>query len=129
MSPERRHLVRLPTISDKIMCPVHTILQIKLVTTKLSDPVFKLKDGTFLTQSLLRKRLSCLLRVMHIPSVGYGFHSFRRTGASLAFNQQVPISSISHHGVWSSEAVWSYISDNTHLSHHVPLAFSSIFST
>ena len=38
----------------------------------------------------------------------FGFHTFRRSGASLAFSLNVPVQNIKAHGIWSSDAVYSY---------------------
>ena len=38
----------------------------------------------------------------------YTFHSFHRSGASLAFDSSVALEN-KQHGSWRSEAVWSYL--------------------
>ena len=39
----------------------------------------------------------------------YGFHTFRRSGASLVFSLNVPVQYIKAHGTWASDAVWAYL--------------------
>ena len=39
----------------------------------------------------------------------FTFHTFRRPGASLAYNAHVPIQQIKHHGSWASDCVWTYV--------------------
>ena len=79
-----------------------------------------------LTQSHLRRRLATLVRSLGLPITGLGFHSFRRSGATLAYDANISLTAIKMHGVWNSDAVWSYISDNTSQSYQVPLAFQSL---
>ena len=81
------------------------------------------QDGS-LSQSLLRKRLATILKLMDLPLLGFGFHTFCRSGATLAFDSNIPLHNIKKHGVWNSDAVWSYISDNTSLQ--VPLLFQHL---
>ena len=54
---------------------------------------------------------------------GFSFHSFRRLGASFAFNNHVSLQDTKVHGVWFSVEVWRYlISDHSNTT-QVPLAF------
>ena len=39
----------------------------------------------------------------------FTFHSFRMSGASFAYNSNIPLSDIKQHGTWSSNSVWLYI--------------------
>ena len=94
--------------------------------TPPSAPLLVFKDGSLLTQSLLRKRLATILRLMDLPLLGFGFHTFHRSGATLAFDSNIPLHNIKNHGVWNSDAVWSYISDNTSQALQVPLLFQHL---
>ena len=75
---------------------------------------------------MLRKRLATFLRMMDLPLLGYGFHTFRRSGATIAFDADISLTSIQMHGAWHSYFVWSYISDNTTQSLQVPLALQTL---
>ena len=55
--------------------------------------------------------------------LSYGFHTFCRSVASVAFDAKVPIQALQLHGHWRSDAIWSYISDNTSQALEVPHAF------
>ena len=56
----------------------------------------------------------------------FGFHTFRRSAASIAFDANIPLTTLQHHGHWRSDAIWAYISDNTAQSLQVPLAFQNL---
>ena len=45
---------------------------------------------------------------MGMNAKDFGFHTFRRSGASLAFSLNVPVQYIKAHSIWSSDAVYSY---------------------
>ena len=71
--------------------------------------------NTVLTESNLRKTLSLVLRLMGKDPRTHTYHTFRRSGASLAFNNNVAFENIKHHGGWQSDAIWAYLfnsSDN-----------------
>ena len=56
------------------------------------------------------------------------FHSFRRSGASLAFSHNVPLQEIQWHGTWTSDCVWRYVTDSTDCGSKVATTFASLFA-
>ena len=129
-APERIHVVKLPCVEDPLMCPTQTLrLLLQKHVLKPSDPLLVLDDFTLLMQCLLRCRLATFVRTMGLPIQGHGFHSFHRSGATLAYDSNVSLSSIKMHGVWNSDAIWSYISDNTSQSLQVPFTFQSLVNS
>ena len=85
--PERSHSVRIPEIHDHVLCPVRNISA--LINSRSAGPhtpLFLTSDGAVLTQSMLRRRLTSVLTYLHIPLTGLGFHTFRRSGATIAFD-------------------------------------------
>ena len=52
------------------------------------------------------------LTVLGLNAKEYGFHTFRRSGASLAFNLCIPVQYIKAHGTWASDAVWAYLHES-----------------
>jgi integrase len=80
-----------------------------------------------ITQAHLRRSLKRLLLLLGL-SQSLTFHSFRRSGASLAFASGVPFQAIQAHGTWASEALWAYIDANAR-DCTVPRFFSSIFAS
>ena len=126
-APERTHRVKLPRVRDPMLCPTQTLHHLLTKRAlKPSDPLFILDDYSLLSQSHLRRRLATLVRSLGLPITGFGFHTFRRSGATLAYDSNISLTAIKMHGVWNSDAVWSYISDNTSQSLQVPLAFQTL---
>ena len=124
------HVIKLPVIHDPMMCPTTALLKLmQKFAFNLDQPLFILDDYTLLTQSALRCRLATLLRMMNLPLVGFGFHTFRRSGASIAYDANVPLSAIKMHGAWQSDAVWAYISADTSQTLKIPLAIQTLANT
>ena len=58
---------------------------------------------------------------MRVPLSGHGFHTFRRSAATIVFDANASLMAIKMHGLWNSDAIFSYISDNTSQALQVPL--------
>ena len=71
----------------------------------------------------LRKHFKNIITALNLGQSSLTFHSFRRSGATMAFNSEVPIQDIQSHGTWTSDCVWSYITQNHDASDKVALAF------
>ena len=126
-APERVHMIKLPLIRDPVMCPTQSLsVLLKSHALPPSAPLLVLSDGSLLTQSLLRKRLATLLRMLNLHLLGFGYHTFRRSGATLAFDSNISLQNIKLHGAWQSEAVWSYISENTSQALQISLVFQQL---
>ena len=77
------------------------------------DPLFQIEVNhkfQVVTDSRVRKTLAILNQAMGFDRSYYTFHSFRRSGATLAYKNRVPVDDIQHHGTWTSDCVWRYIS-------------------
>ena len=83
------------------------------VRLKSHEPLFVLDDYNLLTQKHLRVRLATFLRTMGVPLLGHGFHTFIRSAATIAFDANASLTAIKMHGLWNSDSIWLYISDNT----------------
>ena len=126
-APERVHTIKFPMVQDPVMCPILSLsLLLKSHSLPSSAPLLVLNDGALLTQSLLRKCLATLLRILNLPLLGFGYHTFRRSGATLAFDTNISLQNIKLHGAWQSEAVWSYISENTSQALQILLPFQQL---
>ena len=125
-APEKIHVIKLPEVRDPLLCPVQTLRQLLAKKLPGHDPLLILDDYTLLTQTLLRKCLATFVRTLGLPVPHFGFHSFRRTGGTLAFDANTPLDSIKMQGLWSSDAIWSYISDHTSHSLQFPLALQRL---
>ena len=92
---------------------------------KSQEPLFILDDYNLLTQKHMRVRLATFLRTMGVPLLGHRCHMFRRSAATIAFDANASLTAIRMHGLWNSDAIWSYISDNTSQALQVPQSYFS----
>ena len=79
-----------------------------------------------MAESQLRKNLALVLQMLGINHTTHTYHAFRRSGASLAFNENVNFESIKAQGGWQSDSIWAYLftrSENTSL---VPKMFQEL---
>ena len=121
------HIVQLPSISNPFLCPV-TALKTLLKSRPLppSFPLFATIHSPYpqVIDTVARDALKTVLRHRGLPTVGYPFHTFRRSGATFAFNHNVNLQNIMSLGTWRSSAVWSYIQQSSLSSSIVPLTFA-----
>ena len=128
--PEKRHIVKLIQVNDRFMCSVNTLRSVLSTSAYApNSPLLVWKHVTFLTQTMWRKKLTSVLNLMQVPLIGVGFHTFRRSAATFAFEARVPVPVLQMHGVWHSDAIWSYMSYNTSQSLQVPLVFQSLVNS
>ena len=82
-------ILKLPSISDTVICPVFHIKQLlKSVPGGQDAPLFQvLCYGRWvpLTDTRVRKHLKDVLMSLNLHNRGIIFHTFRKSGASLAF--------------------------------------------
>ena len=126
-------IIKIPALGKSPLCPVRA-LKVILAITPGSDnsPLFqvKLKTKWFpLTDSRLRKNLALILSKIGLANANITFHSFRRSGATLAFNSSVPLQDIQSHGTWTSDCVWSYITQDHNASQVVAHTFASLLTS
>ena len=91
-----------------------------------SDLVMKLGNAPF--TKVLRKRLSLLLKTLGLRTSYLTYHSLRRSGASIAFNNDVSFDGIRSQGGWQSDAVWHYLFSNSATAREVPHMFQQLES-
>ena len=105
--------IPLAQIQNSPLCPISALQEmLSYYVVPKNAPLFSYKTSTSLvviTQSQVRSTLAAILTHLNLPSKHYGFHTFRRSAASLAFQLNVPIQNIKSHGTWVSDAVWAYI--------------------
>jgi hypothetical protein len=113
-------LLQLPlvTVPDSPLCPVSAYNKmVSLVPSKTSSPafVFISKAGKHLPLSYpqYQSTLKTLISKIGKNPKNYSSHSFRRGGASYAFQANLPSEIIKLMGDWSSDAYLEYI--------HIPL--------
>ena len=105
--------VVIPKLPGSKLCPVTALSNmLRLVPGSNNDPlfaIFKANTWSPLTDSMVRKHLKRVLRLLQLHHHNFTFHTFRRSGASCAFQHGVPIEVIKQKGTWSSDCVWRYI--------------------
>ena len=121
--------VQLPQPGNPILCPVRALRP--LLQSGLLPPHASLFANDFppsnqCTDSHFRGALKLILSELSIPLVGHGFHSFRRSGATLVFDNNIPLQNIMQHGLWRSSAIWTYLQNASLAPSITPLTFASI---
>ena len=123
-SKDKIKILKVPSLGKSPLCPVSAIKKMLSITTGSSNsPLFKVKcysKWVPLTDTRLRKTFSQILAKVHSSPPGVTFHSLHRSGATLAFNLNVPMQHIQSHGTWTSEAVWAYITQDHNASCFTP---------
>ncbi len=121
--------VPLAYIPSSPLCPEAAFK--KLVVTypvHHNCPMFSYMRGGHLvivTKHQVRQHLATVMARIGLNPHHYTFHTFRRSGATLAFNLNVPLQDIQSHGTWLSDAVWTYIQPSLrHTS--IPQAFKTL---
>ena len=99
----------LPELSGSRLCPVSALrAMISQFPARTNAPLFLTSSGP-ITQSQIRTHLNKILTLIQLNSQHFSFHTFRRSGATLAFNNNVDLQAIKRHGTWTSDAVNAYI--------------------
>ena len=126
------HIVQIPEIANIWLCPVRA-LKTLLVSRHLTStsPLFAnaFYPHSQVIDTHIRDALKTILTNLKISHIGHRFHSFRRSGATLAFDHSVPLQNIMAHGLWRSPAVWTYLQNSTQASSLIPSTFSSVISS
>ena len=123
------HFVQIPSLQNQIICPVKALQQL-LQSRPLppSSPLFVHLFPPFnpVIDTTIRDGLRKILDHLGIPLSGHGFHTFRRSGATLAFDNNVQLQHIMSHGLWRSSAVWTYLQNASVAPSVIPSTFASI---
>ena len=93
-------VVQLPKLDNYHICPVAAL---KAMIAKFN---YANDTPLFLVHS---KALKLVVIAMVLNPSQYTFHMFRRSGASLAFDNNIQFENIKQHGNWQSEAIWHYL--------------------
>ena len=93
--------IRVPFLPGSSLCPVTALkAMIALVAGSDNNPHFATHtyDSVLpLTDSMVRKHIKRVLALLGLQSDGYTFHTFRRSGASWAYNHGVSMEAIKCH--------------------------------
>ena len=106
-------VISLPKLTNSVICPFRALKALcKLYPMSASTSVFQVQAKASwqpLTDTKVRKCLKAINVSLGLNPHFFTFHSFRRSGATFAYNYHVPIKQIKHHGTWSLDCVWRYI--------------------
>ena len=106
---DQHHIIKVPRLPNRhAMCPVMAFLRRRHPTDTPSSPLIAARQGP-LTEKRLRERMALVLARMKLSNEGLTFHSFRRTGVTITFSNNVPLQAIRAHGAWASDAAWQYV--------------------
>ena len=132
-SRDKLHVIALPSLGSSSLCPVRALKRaLAHYTPKHQDPLFQVRSSQghiLVTESKLRKTLSKLNTVLGFHPHHFSFHTFRRSGASCAYNAHVPVQNIKTHGSWASDCVWTYIQQDHKRSVEIAQSFKNIITS
>ena len=104
----QRSYIVLPKLKFEKLCPVFNFQQLfHLYPTHPNAPCFSW-DNVIVSENMLRQHFKNILEILHLDTTVFSFHTFRRSGATLAYNSDISMENIHRHGTWKSHAVNSY---------------------
>lgn len=126
-------LIPLPRIPGSALCPVSALLHyFTIVPASSSAPLFCLPSPSGvrpLTFSIFSASLKHLISAIGLDPQHFSPHSFRRGGATFAFQSGVPEHLIKLHGNWPSDAFRAYLTlPLTTRSHVADIMAAGLFS-
>ena len=125
-------LISVLKIAGSPLCPVRAISNLLTLTPKGSNlPLFQYKQNSIwtpLTDTKVRRHFSLILSRLGLQGSGYTLHTFRRSGATFAFNNNVDLQNIQRQGTWTSDCVWRYITDDANAGDQVAEMFKNKLS-
>ena len=120
------HWLQLPQLKTHSICPVRAVYQL-LESRQLPPeaPLFAFTSGQTVIDTTIRDVLKKILQTIGISALGHSFHTFRRSGITWAFDNNVPLEHIMHHGNWKSDTVWQYLQQTSLAPTKVPATFAA----
>ena len=126
-------LISVNRIAGSPLCPVCAIPNLLALSPKGSNlPLFQFKQNSNwvpLTDIKVRRHFSSILSRLDLDGSGYTLHTFRRSDATFAFNDNVALQNIQRHGTWTLDYVWRYITDDVNARDQVAEMFKMKLST
>ena len=119
----------MPALDNPILCPMRALME--LMASRPLPPTFPLFVHPHppyhpVIDTTIRDALRKILDHIGIPLQGHGFHTFRRSGATLAYANNVQLQHIMAHGLWRSSAVWSYLQNASMAPSIIPATFAAV---
>ena len=105
------HIFQLPHLKNKQFCSVTAVRDL-LHSRQLphNAPLFALLSPPHpQVINTIRYALKSILKAINYLLTGHGIHSFRRSGATLAYDNNIPLQNIMAHDLWRSSSVWYYL--------------------
>ena len=127
-------ILKIPTLGDSPICPVTAIKNLLALTPgNENTPLFQIKNEraqwVTLTDTKVRRNFSTILQRLGMSKNSMSLHTFRRSGATLAFNSNASLQGIQSHGTWTSDCVWTYIVQDHNASQEVADSFKRLLFT
>ena len=122
----RNKQIHIPAMGNMWLCPVLSLKKLHEVEKHGKRDLLMKKGDTVLTESNLRKTLSMVLKILGIDHTTHTYHCFRRSGASIAFNQNVNFESIKAQGGWQSDSIWAYLFNHSEDITAIPKMFQNL---
>ena len=95
-------VLKIPSLGSNPICPVNAIKNLLSITPGHSNsPLFQYKMSTQwvpLTDTKIRRHFNNILWKLNLHNCNITFHTFRRSGATFAFNSNVNIQEIMSYG-------------------------------
>ena len=109
--------IHIPVVPESRLCPVTALkCMLAIVPGSQDDPLLCIcRQACWvpLTDSIVRKHLNHITHILNWEHTHITFHTFRRSGASWAFQHGVSIEAIKQQGTWNLDCVWRYIHTHT----------------
>lgn len=123
-------LIPVPQIQHR-HCPVQALTAMLRTQPESTDQQLPLfiapnTNNRPMTSRYMSDALRIMLSALNIQPNIYSLHSFRRGGATAAYQAGVNYAQVKSHGTWASDSFWNYITVNT-LNSDVPNALARDF--
>jgi integrase len=125
----RHVLLPIPQFTHR-HCPVRALRRMMATHPQQktgNSPLFQMPNTncTAMSSKFLADALKVILTSLGVPNI-FTLHSFRRGGATAAYEAGVDHTKIKRQGIWQSDFFWQYITTNT-LDMDIPQALADQF--
>ena len=125
-------VVQFPKLDNYHICPVTALKAMiaKFNYTK-DTPLFLIQNKIAIETTVafkVRSFLKLVMVSMGLNPSQYTFHMFRRSGASMAFDNNIQFENIKQHGNWQSDAIWHYLKCTPKAASTVPTTFQQLLN-
>ena len=124
------HLIQLPELDNLFLCPTRALKAlVRSMPLPPTAPLFTNNFPSFspVIYTHVRDSLKKFLIALGISPSGHGFHTFQKSGATFAFDHNIPLQNIMAHGLWRSSAVWTYLQNSHHSSSIISANFALVW--